>query len=80
MVGVAPINVHAPKNVFKNKMGLLWEGKNGERKCTIEEKKKKIQENKKAHYRRKGKNAKKRICYRREKKPKEKKACCKREK
>jgi len=37
-------------------MRLLWEGKIGEIKRTIEEKKKKIQENKKAHYRKKAKN------------------------
>jgi len=40
-------------------MRLLWEEKNGERKFTLEEKKKKIQENKKAHYRRKGKKCEK---------------------
>jgi hypothetical protein len=53
-------------------MRLLWEEKNGGKKYNIEEKKEKIQENKKVHYRRKGKNVKKRTCYRTEKKPKKK--------
>jgi len=42
-----------------NKMKLLWEEKKGENKHNIEGKKEKIQENKKAHYRRKGEKCKK---------------------
>jgi hypothetical protein len=44
VVEVALINVHAPQNVFFNKMRLLWEEKNGEKKCTIEEKNTREQE------------------------------------
>jgi hypothetical protein len=40
-------------------MRLLWEEKNGGKKYNIEEKKEKIQENKKVHYRRKGEKWKK---------------------
>lgn len=61
-------------------MRLLWEEKKGENKHNIEGKKEKIQENKKAHYRRKGEKCKKENLLQKRKKPKEKKRLVAREK